>query len=87
MSCHGVDKTSYITDTLVPDLLANFLFPASHLVSQSRDPEAKGILNFEPKCNDVAARVAAYDLLTELSTDCLANLKCISNRLTTAVDQ
>ena len=44
----GVDKSSY-TDTLVPDLLDNFLFPASHLVSQSRDPEAKGILNIEPK--------------------------------------
>ncbi|XP_019857623.1 PREDICTED: ubiquitin carboxyl-terminal hydrolase 24-like [Amphimedon queenslandica] len=80
MSCHGVDKSSY-TDTLVPDLLDNFLFPASHLVSQSRDPEAKGILNIEPKCSDVAARVAAYDLLIELSTDCLANLKCVANRL------
>ena len=33
------------------------------------------------RCSDVAARVAAYNLLIELSTDSLPNLKCVANRL------
>ena len=33
------------------------------------------------RCSDVPARVAAYNLLIELSTTCLDNLKCVANRL------
>uniref|UniRef100_A0A1X7SPC0 Uncharacterized protein n=1 Tax=Amphimedon queenslandica TaxID=400682 RepID=A0A1X7SPC0_AMPQE len=39
------------------------------------------ILCAKKGCFDVAASVSAYDLLIELSTDCLANLKCVANRL------
>ncbi|XP_059140581.1 ubiquitin carboxyl-terminal hydrolase 24-like isoform X2 [Physella acuta] len=82
LTCEGVDKAEH-GSSLVSDLLHDFLFPASKLMldSLNQPTQDSSLVEFNPKCSNSESRVAAYDLLTELANNCLANLKLISKEL------
>ncbi|KAH9492249.1 Ubiquitin carboxyl-terminal hydrolase 24 [Bulinus truncatus] len=82
ITCEGVDKASY-GSSLVSNILHDFLFPASKLMldSMSQPTQDSSLMEFNPKCSNSESRVAAYDLLAELSNHCLANLKLICKEL------
>ncbi|CAL1529935.1 unnamed protein product [Lymnaea stagnalis] len=82
LTCEGVDKAGH-GSSLVSYLLHDFLFPASKLMLDSMNQPAQdsSLMEFNPKCSNSESRVAAYDLLAELSNHCLANLKLICKEL------
>ncbi|GFO40772.1 ubiquitin carboxyl-terminal hydrolase 24, partial [Plakobranchus ocellatus] len=82
LTCEGVDKAEHGA-TLVGDLLHDFLFPASKLMLDSMNQPAhdSSLSEFNPKCSNSESRVAAYDLLVELSTQCLTNLRLVCKDL------
>uniref|UniRef100_A0A2C9KAF6 Ubiquitinyl hydrolase 1 n=1 Tax=Biomphalaria glabrata TaxID=6526 RepID=A0A2C9KAF6_BIOGL len=81
-TCEGVEKSSY-GGTLVNDLLHDFLFPASKLMLDSMNQTAQdsNLMEFNPKCSNSESRVAAYDLLAELTNKCSYNLRIICKEL------
>ena len=45
--------------------------------------EPTGIVSVNPRCSEVASRVAAYDLLVELCRGCYDNLVAVAEQLVT----
>ncbi|BFY99847.1 hypothetical protein BsWGS_02887 [Bradybaena similaris] len=82
LTCEDSSKVDHGTD-LVSDLLHDFLFPASKLMLDSINQPAQdsSLTEFNSKCSNSESRVAAYELLTELSNKCLTNLKLICKEL------
>lgn len=68
---------------LIPDLLNQFLFPASKLIAEGmkRASFLPIPTNFNPKCSQSESRLAAYALLIELVTDCKENLEAVVKQL------
>ncbi|XP_035828590.1 LOW QUALITY PROTEIN: ubiquitin carboxyl-terminal hydrolase 24 [Aplysia californica] len=82
LTCEGVDKVEHGSG-LVSDLLHDFLFPASKLMLDSMNQTAQdhNLAEFNPKCSNSESRVAAHELLAELSNKCLASLQLIGKEL------
>ena len=87
-TCEGIDKRQ-IGANLIPELLNGYLFPASRMIADgalnnqlnaNNANNLSSIMN--PKCDTSDSRVAAYNLLLELSKNCPENLKMISDELT-----
>ena len=87
LTCEGVDKKK-VGATIISDLLATFLFPASKLMKEGAlDKTGSSGLSFElfkdlnPKCDTPRSRVAAYSVLLELSRGCADNLRAVASGL------
>ncbi|XP_063403289.1 ubiquitin carboxyl-terminal hydrolase 24-like [Mytilus trossulus] len=81
-TCEGICKEEF-GRTLVYDLLHDFLFPASKIMMDSMD-EAKretALAEVSPKCRNSESRIAAYDLLIELSRESVSILKDLCRQL------
>ena len=63
------------------ELVATYLFPASKMILDSVEPA--GIVSVNPRCTEVASRIAAYMLLIELCCGCHDNLVAVANQLVT----
>ena len=48
LTCHGTDKIEY-GRFLIPQLISEFLFPASKMIMESQEPRPAGIVNINPK--------------------------------------
>ncbi|KAL5016318.1 hypothetical protein ScPMuIL_005907 [Solemya velum] len=81
-TCEGVDKEQF-SQTLVHDLLHDFLFPASKLMMDSMNQSTpdSALADVNPKCSSSEPRVAAHQLLTELANDNLVILTDICKQL------
>ena len=66
---------------LAMELVATYLFPASKMILDSVEPA--GIVSVNPRCTEVASRIAAYMLLIELCCGSHDNLVAVSNQLVT----
>ncbi|XP_046339329.2 ubiquitin carboxyl-terminal hydrolase 24-like isoform X2 [Haliotis rufescens] len=82
LTCEGVQKKD-IGNTLVGELLHDFLFPASKLMMDSLNQSntEMSLAEFNPKCSSSDSRVAAYELLTELAYQSPSNLKNVCRQL------
>lgn len=81
LTCEGILKEE-VGKVLVPDLLANFLFPASHMISAGTACTASEVSqSFIPRCTTYESRVAAFEVLVELATNCAENLEKIAKQL------
>jgi len=68
---------------LIKELVEDFIFPASKIVIQCRKqngemPSDQAI----PVCSSPMTVIAGYDLLVALCTNCVQNLRCLSEMLT-----
>ncbi|CAL1268833.1 unnamed protein product [Larinioides sclopetarius] len=79
LTCDGVQKPE-VGKVLIPDLLVNFLFPASLRISSGRNCSSISE-DCASKCKSFESRVAAYDVLVELATGCAENMENISKRI------
>ena len=68
---------------LLPNLLNQFLFPASKLIAEGlkRTSFLTTPTNFNPKCCQPESRLAAYALIIELVTDCKENIEAVVKQL------
>jgi len=68
---------------LIPDLLNQYLFPASKLIAEGlkRSNPMTTPTNFNPKCSQSESRLAAYALLLELVLECKENLEAVVKQL------
>lgn len=68
---------------LIPDLLNQYLFPASKLIAEGlkRSNPTTTPTNFNPKCSQSESRLAAYALLLELVLECKENLEAVVKQL------
>uniref|UniRef100_T1IKX5 ubiquitinyl hydrolase 1 n=1 Tax=Strigamia maritima TaxID=126957 RepID=T1IKX5_STRMM len=81
LTCEGVDK-KHFGGLIICDLLNQFLFPASWVICERLHSNSTDITpNFSPKCSGIEARIAGYDLLQELATNCPQNMKQIASQL------
>ncbi len=86
LTCEGVEKKQ-VGSKVIPEILSSFLFPAAKLMREGELDRSDGAINFElfqdlnPKCDTPNSRVAAYNVLVELSRDCAANLSVVSKEL------
>lgn len=68
---------------LIPDLLNQYLFPASKLIAEglkhTRFLSTPTSIN--PKCNQIESRLAAYALIVELVFDCNENMEAVVKQL------
>ncbi|KAF8763443.1 Ubiquitin carboxyl-terminal hydrolase 24 like protein [Argiope bruennichi] len=79
LTCDGVQKQE-VGKVLIPDLLVNFLFPASLRISSGRNCSSISE-DCASKCKSFESRAAAYDVLVELATSCAENMENISKRI------
>ncbi|KFM65449.1 Ubiquitin carboxyl-terminal hydrolase 24, partial [Stegodyphus mimosarum] len=80
LTCDGVDKRD-AGKILIQDLLSSFLFPASLMISGVNCPSSSSSQDFAPKCNSLESRVAAYEVLVELATNCPENMEKIAKQI------
>ncbi|XP_076309376.1 ubiquitin carboxyl-terminal hydrolase 24-like isoform X2 [Tachypleus tridentatus] len=81
LTCEGIVKKD-VGKTLIPDILNNFLFPASHLIIDSTSTNlTSSAASSNPKCCTIEARKAACEVLVELSHDCWENNEQIVSSL------
>jgi ubiquitin carboxyl-terminal hydrolase 9/24 len=68
---------------LIPDLLNQFLFPASKMIAEGlkRTSFLATPTNFNPKCCQPESRLAAYALIVELATGSRENLESVVKQL------
>ncbi|XP_022244007.1 ubiquitin carboxyl-terminal hydrolase 24-like [Limulus polyphemus] len=81
LTCEGIVKKD-VGKILIPDILNNFLFPASHLIIDSTSTNlTSSAASSNPKCSTIEARRAACEVLVELSHDCWENNEQIVSSL------
>ncbi|GFQ83735.1 ubiquitin carboxyl-terminal hydrolase 24 [Trichonephila clavata] len=81
LTCDGVQKEE-VGKILIPDLLVNFLFPASlRISSDGNHSMSSNVEDCAPKCSSLESRIAAYEVLVELATGCPENMENISKRI------
>lgn len=69
-------------NNLIRELVEDFIFPASKIVIQCR--KSRGELPSDqaiPVCSTPLTLIAAFNLLVALCTDCVQNLRCLSEML------
>ena len=68
---------------LIPDLLNQYLFPASKLIAEGlkRASFLSTPTNINPKCSQSESRLAAYALIIELVFECKENLEAVVKQL------
>ncbi|XP_064607447.1 ubiquitin carboxyl-terminal hydrolase 24-like isoform X2 [Liolophura sinensis] len=82
-TCDNVSKEEH-GKSLVGDLLHDFLFPASKLITSSnvdKSTSDTSLTDVNPKCSNGVSRTAAYELLTELASGSQENLTFICQEL------
>ncbi|XP_015922706.1 ubiquitin carboxyl-terminal hydrolase 24 [Parasteatoda tepidariorum] len=81
LTCDGVHKLE-AGKILIPDLLMNFLFPASLMISAgSTCTNKNSSQDFAPKCKSLESCIAAFEVLVELATGCPENMEKIAKQL------
>ena len=75
LTCETADKER-IGNKLIDTIIKTFLFPAANLLHY-HDPE----LNMDAICSEEFSRIAAYNILVELSRNCIKNYRTIKERL------
>ena len=72
------DKTGV---NLVKDLIEDFIFPASKMITVYKQTNVMPMGQVTPVCNTAPTLIAAFDLLVGLSTDCVQNLNVVAQML------
>ncbi|KAI9556016.1 hypothetical protein GHT06_018579 [Daphnia sinensis] len=82
LNCEGVNRKE-AGKLLIPDLLNQYLFPASKLIAEGlkRSSFLSTPTNINPKCSQTESRLAAYALIIELVFECRENLEAIVKQL------
>ena len=86
-------KKNEIGDKIIPQLLQTYLFPSSSILNQLSSSTSTSIVSIqsllqssedlvmEPVCLLESSRIATYNLLVELSRNCLSNFSTIIKQL------
>ncbi|EDV23143.1 uncharacterized protein TRIADDRAFT_27581 [Trichoplax adhaerens] len=80
LTCEGLNKQTF-GEKLIPNLIDNFLFPASNAMLQYKKNNNSVVESISPICTTSWTLLHTYDVLNVLATESIENLSNIVSRL------